>query len=63
MIGVKKNYSTIRKEILIMIYVIKKLCHYMLGNSFTFFVDHQTLIYLINKPIVTRRIAQRLLLL
>jgi len=35
----------------------------MLENSFTFSVDHQALIYLINKPIVTRWITQWLLLL
>jgi len=57
MIRAKKKYSTIEKEILVMIYVIKKLCYYMLGNSFMFFVDHQTLIYLINKPIVTGQIT------
>jgi hypothetical protein len=40
MIGAKKNYSTTKKEALAMIYVIKKFCHYLLGNNFTFFVDH-----------------------
>jgi hypothetical protein len=56
MIGANKNYSTIKKEDLVMIYAIKKFHHYLLENNFTFFVDHQALIYLINKPIVTRRI-------
>jgi hypothetical protein len=37
-------------ESLAMIYVIKKNPHYLLGNNFTFFVNHKTLIYLINKP-------------
>jgi hypothetical protein len=46
-----------------MIYAIKKFHHYLLGNSFTLFVDHQALIYLVNKPMVTRRITQWLLLL
>jgi hypothetical protein len=32
-----------------MIYVVKKIRHYLLGNSFMFFVDHQTLLYLIKK--------------
>jgi hypothetical protein len=50
----KKNYSIIEKETLTMIYVIKKLCHFLLGNNFTLFVDHQALIYLINKPTITR---------
>jgi hypothetical protein len=38
--GAKKNYSTTKKEALAMIYAIKKFCHYLLGNNFTFFVDH-----------------------
>jgi hypothetical protein len=49
----EKNYPTINKETLAMIHAIKKLCDYILGNTFTFFVDHQALIYLVNKPIVT----------
>jgi hypothetical protein len=56
MTKVENNYSTIEKEALVMIYVIKKFHHYLLGNNFTFFVDHQTLIYLVNKPTITRQI-------
>ncbi len=59
----KKNYTTIEKEALAMIYVVKKFKHYLLGNNFTFFVDHQALLYLVNKPIVTGQIAKWLLLL
>jgi len=36
-----------------MIYVIKIFRHYLLGNNFTFFKDHPTLIHLVNKPIIT----------
>jgi hypothetical protein len=57
MTGIEKNYLATEKETFAMIYVIKKFHHYLLGNSFTFFVDHQTLIYLINKQIVTRQIT------
>jgi len=46
-----------------MIYAMKNFKHYLLGNSFIFFVDHQTLLYLVNKLIVTSRIARWLLLL
>jgi len=40
MTGAKKIYSIVKKETLVVIYDIKKLCHYMLGNNFMFFVDH-----------------------
>ncbi len=43
MTKVEKNYSTTNKEALAMIYVIKKFRHYLLGNNFTLFVNHQTL--------------------
>jgi hypothetical protein len=33
-----------------MVYALHKFRHYMLGNKFTFFVDHTTLVYLVNKP-------------
>jgi hypothetical protein len=59
----KKNYTTTKKETLIMIYVIKKFKHYLLGNNFIFFMDHQALLYLVNKPIVTSQIVRWLLLL
>jgi hypothetical protein len=49
----KKNYTTIKKEALAMIYVVKNFRHYLLGNNFVFYVDHQTLLYLVNKPVVT----------
>jgi hypothetical protein len=36
----QKNYTTIDKEALVMIYVVKKFKHYLLGNYFILFVDH-----------------------
>ncbi len=59
----EKNYTTTEKETLSMIYAIKKFHHYLLGNNFTFFVDHQALIYLVNKPTITKWIKRWLLLL
>jgi len=47
-----------------MIYVVKKFSrHYLLRNNFIFFVDHQTLLYLLNKLTTTGQIAKWLLLL
>lgn len=46
-----------------MVYVVQKFRHYLLAMPFTFYVDHQALIYLVNKPIIQGRINIWLLLL
>ncbi len=46
-----------------MIYVVKKIKHYLLANHFIFFVDHQALVYMVNRPLISSCIAQWLLLL
>jgi len=38
--NVGKNYKTIEKKTLAMIYAMKKFRHYLLGKNFIFFVDH-----------------------
>ena len=43
----KRNYSTIEKEALGMVYSISKFRHYLLGKKFTFHVDHFALLYLL----------------
>ncbi len=45
-----------------MVYALHKNRHYLLGNKFIFYVDHMALLYLVQKPQVSRRIARRLLL-
>jgi hypothetical protein len=45
-----------------MVYALQKFKHYMLGNRFTFYVDHMALMYLVNKPQVYSRLAKWLLL-
>ncbi len=36
--------------------------HYLMGNKFVFYVDHMALVYLVNKPQVSRRVTRWLLL-
>ena len=46
-----------------MIYAVKKFRHYLLANKFTFFVDHQALLYLVNKPCNIGRIIRWFIIL
>ena len=41
-----------------MIYAVKKFRYYLLASKFIFFVDHQALLYLVNKPCATGRIVK-----
>jgi len=45
-----------------MVFSLHKFKHYLLGNKFVFYVDHMALVYLVNKPQVSRKIARWLLL-
>ncbi len=49
-------------EALTMVYALHKVRHYLLGNLFVFLVDHTIVIYLVNKPQVSRCITQWLFL-
>ena len=59
----KKNYTTTKREGLSMVYAVKKFRHYLLANKFIFFVDHQALMYLVNKPCATGRIVRWFIIL
>jgi len=58
---VERNY-TIEIKALAMFYALHKFKHYMLGNRFTFYVDHMVLMYLVNKPHDSSRLVRWLLL-
>jgi len=45
-----------------MVYLLHKFKHFLLGNKFVFYVDHMVLLYLVNKPQMSRRITIWLLL-
>ena len=59
----ERNYSTTKQEGLGMIFVIKKYRHYLLANKFIFFIYHQALLKLVNKPCNTGRIVRWFLIL
>ena len=59
----EKNYSVTERECLGLIFALKKFRHYLLGNYVIIHVDHQALIYLVNKDMPTGRIARWILLL
>jgi hypothetical protein len=46
----KRNYTTTQREASTMVYALHKFRQYLLGNRFTFYVDHMALVYLVNKP-------------
>jgi hypothetical protein len=59
----KQNYSATHKKALVMGFASHKFKHYLLGNKFIFYVYHMALVYLVNKPQVSRIITRWLLLI
>ena len=59
---VERNYTTMEREGLAMVYALQKFKHYLLGAHFKMFTDHSTLKYLVNKPVLGGRICRWLLL-
>jgi hypothetical protein len=56
------NYTTTEREGLAMVYALQNFRHYLLGGHFKMFIDHSALKYLVNKPMLGRRICRWLLL-
>jgi hypothetical protein len=63
LIAAEKNYTTTEREALGMIFAVQKFRHYLLDYPFVFYVDHDALKYLINKPNLSGRLARWVLLL
>ena len=59
----EKAYTTTEREALGMVFAVQKLKHYLLGNFFVFYVDHQALLHLINKVVIQGRLFRWMLLL
>jgi hypothetical protein len=60
---VEKNHTTTKRKTLVMVYVLHKFKHFLLGNKFVFYIDHMALVYLVNKPHMFGRITRWLLFL
>jgi hypothetical protein len=56
------NYTTAKRKALTMVCALHKFRHYLLGNMFTFNVNHTTLVYLTNKQQVYDKLIIWLLL-
>jgi hypothetical protein len=62
LLELEKNYNTIEKEGLAMVYELQKFRHYLLGKHFKMFINQSALKYLVNKPVLEGRIFRWLLL-
>ena len=51
----KKNYSTIERKGLAMVYALQKFKHYLLSRNFKMYTDHSALKCLVNKPVLGGR--------
>ena len=45
-------------EALGMVYAVQKKIHYLFTTPFMFYIDHQALLYMINKPINQGKISR-----
>ena len=59
----ESNYNIMERETLGMIYIVNKFKHYLLGSTFVFHVDHQALVYIVNKAFLVGKMARWMLIL
>jgi len=48
---VEKNYTMTKQKNLLVIFFLKKFCHYLLGYKAKFVINHKALTYLVNNLI------------
>ncbi|RDX93077.1 Retrovirus-related Pol polyprotein, partial [Mucuna pruriens] len=59
----KLNYTTIEKELLVIVFVLDKFCSYLLGSKIVVFSNYATLRFLLKKPDAKPRLIWWMLLL
>ena len=58
----EQNYTTTKREVLVMVYALQNFMHYFFGGHFKMFIDHSALQYLVDKPMLGVKICRWLLL-
>jgi hypothetical protein len=58
----EKKYTRTKREGLEMVYALQKFMYYLLGSHIKMYTNHFSLIYLVNKLVLGRRICRWLLL-
>lgn len=58
----KQNNNTIKREALVRIFVVTNF-RYLLASKFELHIEHHTLIYIVNKSFLARKMARWKLLL
>ena len=48
----ERNYTMTEREGMAMVYSLQKFRNYLLGGHFNMFIDHSSLQYLVNKPLL-----------
>ena len=59
----QRNYTTIEKELLAVVYALDKFCAYLVGSGIVIFTDHLALKYLLTKQNAKARLIRWVLLL
>ena len=59
----QRNYTTIEKEMLVVVYALDKFCAYLVGSDIIIFTDHLALKYLLTKQDAKARLIRWVLLL
>jgi hypothetical protein len=54
----ERNYSTIDRELLAMVYAVDKFRYYLYGQHFTIITDHNPLVYLNNITLTSERLTR-----
>jgi hypothetical protein len=61
--GPQLNYTTIEKELLVMVFAIEKFMSYLVGAKVIVYTDHAALKYLLTKKYAKPRLIRWILLL